>query len=207
MAAKSKMAYVLRFNDAFLPPGKSTIVEHNKIFFSKGKVWIGKMGRPLASQTLELISEHSDFYFIMLKPFSKYRRNTGAYAYISKVCAATTTPPPPTLIPQYYRYSDRVSAWFCLSDAIYSIEYKELLAWTVHSSGKLLLDSMNRSTGSFFVASRKPGKISKSESACMTAEDTHKSFDVESPGDTDSPLIDNRSHDGDIERLLAEFHL
>jgi hypothetical protein len=161
---RKQSAFVMRFNDMQLPLGSTTVGEHNKIFQAKGKVWVGKMGRPVAKSTLSFDPGTCDFHLLLIRSFTTGFRNTRTdIAFISAISHATTDKPPRDYVPEYYRNNiAMISAWFCLNEPLQYIDRKELTMWTVRSSGKLVIDSMTRGTASFFVGDRKPGHIVRS---------------------------------------------
>ena len=207
MPKKHSSAYVMRFSDRSLPYGISTVQEHNDIFQEKGAVWIGKWGRPVSTATLGYASASDNFHFILIRSFggySKKAKGSGTFAFISRVVEATAERPPARLVPDYYKKSKDISAWFHLDKPFQAIDRQEVMAWVVRSSGKLVLDSMSNGTASFFVADRKPGKIISSpfnpdESAAFERRDR---MDIISPTST----VEDDSIFGDDFDPIADFN-
>ena len=151
--ASTAMHLVVRFSDSFCG-GVDTIREHMLVIEQSGAVWFAKMGRPLASYRIDLLSDQMrrgipTFLFLVQKAGRDYVWAQGTLCAISRSLPAREH----ALTPPYYRdrkVNQAASIWFKLSK-ISRPRASQIKMLNVASSRNPISESLARSMAAMFV--------------------------------------------------------
>lgn len=146
------LGIVVKYNDALLNADTSTVDEHNKVFHEKGRVWFGKFGVPIRLGDLSLCSGRGVELRLIL---FRTKKIPGPRVFFAPISAAQGRLPPSSLVPAYYRNDRTIYTWFCLSERIRPMKPTEISSWVLAHSELPLLNTVTRSSRTFFWAAQK----------------------------------------------------
>lgn len=154
---KKPQGIAIRYSNTLNDKTVDTIKEHNDIFDSKGEVYIGKFGQPIAQRVVdEINSGNKEYYLILIR---KSHKDKKYIAHKAKVKQGFRSRPETENIPDYYKNSGYVKVWFLLDGKLEQLKDKELFKWQTTSSKQSLINSLVFSMSGFFYVEFNKDKI------------------------------------------------
>lgn len=150
MKRNKRLGIVVRYSDSLNDQKVDTIAEHNSIFKSRGSVFVGKFGQPVAKQYMLTCDDPEIEVNLILVTKSPFNRKY--LAHIAPIEKVQKERPPMGLSPSYYAKRKDVRCWFKLAAPLTPIRPLDLEKWVVRSSGAPLLQSLAHSMSGLFYA-------------------------------------------------------
>ncbi len=147
---------VVRFSDRLLH-GVDTIAEHQKVLERRGKVWFGKVGKPMGDTTLEVLDRQvragvPSYMYLVQRTENKYDAWKGTLVEVQNYAPTNHT----ELIPTYYfgtLHLENLGFWAQLSDLV-PVTGDELSKLYSVSSHTAIVQTLLSSMAGLFVVTK-----------------------------------------------------
>ncbi len=144
------VGFVLRYSDRLLAKNIDTIAEHNKVLNKEGMVFIGKIGKFIGKNTINICNNETiDKVLLLVK-----KEKNGYVFHAAKISSAQTVHPALKLIPEYYRESPSILSWIAIKEPLRRLSEKQVSSWVLKSSRLPIRESLASSMASYFIVVR-----------------------------------------------------
>lgn len=141
---------LLRYSDKLFSEKIDTIKEHNTIIKKHGECYIGKAGRAISVDKINLLMASTANKWIIV-----VKRVSGLYQfYKAPLIIVVKRRPDSKLIPEYYRDSKHISAWFNVGGEFLLMGKEEVVTWVVKSSKFPVIKVLPRSMAGYFIVQK-----------------------------------------------------